>query len=62
MIPSNPLVVAFVALGGYFAAATLYQLATGGDVVRMFDGRPAEVTIQIGGAIAAVVLVGRLLG
>jgi hypothetical protein len=62
MIPSNPLVVAFVALGGYFAAATLYQLATGGDVVRMFDGRPAEVAIQIGGAIAAVVLVGRLLG
>jgi hypothetical protein len=62
MIPSNPLVIGFVALGGYFAAATLYQLASGGNVVRMFDGRPVEVGIQIIGAIVAVVLVGRLLG
>jgi hypothetical protein len=62
MIPSNPLVIALVGLGGWFSAAALYQLATGGEVARMFGGSRAEIAVQIVGAIVALVLVGRLLG
>ena len=58
----DPLVLVLVALGGYFAAATLFQLASGGDVGRMFGGEPAEVGLQIVGAAMAVLLAGRVLG
>lgn len=58
----DPLVLVLVALGGYFAAATLFQAVSGGDVGRMFGGEPAEVGLQIVGAVMAVLLAGRVLG
>jgi hypothetical protein len=58
---SNPLLLVLVALGGYFGSATVYQLVAGGSLSRMFGGSTTEVVVQLLGALAAVLLVARLV-
>lgn len=48
-------------LGGWFAVATLYQAATGGNVARMFGGSRVEVAAQVVGAFVALLLAVRLM-
>jgi hypothetical protein len=56
------LIALLAAMGGYFAVATGYQVATGGDVGRMFGGSRVEVALQVGGALGGLLLAVQLLG
>lgn len=57
----NLLIAILAMFGGYFAVATLYQLASGGNVSRMFGGSRIEVLLQVAGAIGALVLAMQLV-
>jgi len=59
---ANVALLVLAMLGGYFAVATVYQAASGGNVGRMFGGSTVEILLQVAGAVIALGFALRLMG